>query len=179
MAALLFAAAMLLTLLVTIIRPGISGFFHHEVRVEIDTAPIAAQLQQNPATLDYYALAHTALTTTAHGAWNDAAERHALYALAGSFVAFDLRQALMQQRAQWGQTLTLWLPLADNADMFLKGKIDRQLPLAQRALNDQQIAWIDAWLADGRIRKRFSSGFFTHGDSREPDAAGFGGSLVG
>ena len=66
-AALLFAAAMLLTLLVTIIRPGISGFFHHEVRVEIDTAPIRTQLVEDPTKVDYYALTHEALRASAKG----------------------------------------------------------------------------------------------------------------
>ena len=51
--------------------------------------------------------------------------------------------------------------------------------MAERALNDQQIAWIDAWSADGRIRKSFNWSFFTNGDSRAPEAAGFGGSIVG
>ena len=177
--ALLFAAAMLLILLVTIIRPGISGFFHHEVRVEVDTSSMAKQLQEDATKIDYYAVTHDALSNSAKGNWNDAAVRHQFYALAGTFAAFDMQHALMKQRAQWGQKITIWLPLSDKADMLLKGKIDRHLPLAERALNDQQIAWIDAWAADGRLRKSFNWGFFTQSDSRAPEAAGFGGSIIG
>ena len=178
-AALLFAAAMLLTLLVTIIRPGISGFFHHEVRVEIDTAPIRTQLVEDPTKVDYYALTHEALRASVPGNWNSQAVRHQFYILAGTFAAFDMQHALAKHQSEWGKKITVWLPLADKADMLLKGKIDRHLPLAERALNDQQIAWIDAWGADGRIRKSVNWGFFTNGDSRAPEAAGFGGSIVG
>jgi phosphate transport system permease protein len=179
MAALLFAGAMLFILLLSIIRPGIAGFFHHELRVEIDTAPIAEQLRADASGIDYYGLMLQSLRASAKADWNDKAQRHQFYSLIGTFAAFELQHALAEQPARWGETITVWLPLADKPNMLLKEKIDRHLPASQRALNDRQIGWIDAWAQDNRLRQRINWQFFTRGDSRAPEAAGFGGSIVG
>jgi len=179
LAALLFAGGMLLILLLSIIRPGIAGFFHHEVRVEVDTAPIAAQLREHPEAIDYYTLMLESLRATAPGNWNDKAVRHQFYMLIGTFAAFDLRHSIEQQPQHWGQKISVYLPLSDKPDMLLKGKIDRTLPATQRALNDPQIHWVDEWVKNGRIRQRINWHVFTHGDSRAPEAAGLGGSIIG
>ena len=52
-------------------------------------------------------------------------------------------------------------------------------PRPRVPLSDQQLAWIDALKAKAGLHLRFSSGFFTHGDSREPEQAGVWGAVVG
>lgn len=178
-AALGFAGLMLLILLVTIIRPGIGGFMRHELKLTVDTAPVADLLQGHPETVDYYALTHMALKAATLGDFTDKVARHQLLALVGTFAAFDVKRQLLARPAQFGQPREIWVPLADNADQLLKGRLDRNLPEAQRALNDRQIGWLDHWQDEGRLRVRFNRDFFTRGDSRAPEAAGFMGAMVG
>lgn len=175
-AALMFAGAMLLVLLVTIIRPGIGGFTRHELQLEMDTAPIAQQLHDDAAKVDFHALTNAALLATQKP---DAASRHQLLMLAGTFASFDVQRQVLADSQHWGSVVKVWIPLSDNADQLFKGHIDRTLPLAQRALNDTQLAWLDDWQSRGLVRNHFNRDFLTRGDSRAPEAAGFLGAIVG
>ncbi|MES2984579.1 MAG: phosphate ABC transporter permease PstA [Pseudomonadota bacterium] len=177
-AALLFSGLMLAVLLVTIIRPGMQGFTRHELRLEIDTAPFAAILRDHPEQMDFYAHTNTMLRSMAGGVL-DKVERQQLYRLIGFFSADTVKKQVMRAPQQWPDAVTVWIPLSDNADQLLKGHIDRTLDAALRPLNDRQIAWLDAWQQQGRIRSSFNWDFFSHGDSRAPEAAGFGGAVVG
>ena len=60
----------------------------------------------------------------------------------------------------------------DDVDMLLKGHIRRDAPEGSRRLSDKQLAWIDRFIAEGKLEKRFNKTFFTVGDSREPEQAG-------
>lgn len=178
-AGLAFAGLMLVVLLITIIRPGISGFMRHEITLELDTAPIAQQLREDASQVDFYTLTNAAMKATQGDALTDKVTRHQFLSLAGTFAAADAKRQVMKQPDQWGKVITVSLPLADNVDQLLKGRIDRNLPEAQRPLKDRQIAWVDGWQKDGRVRNRFNTDFFTLGDSRAPEAAGFMGAIVG
>jgi phosphate transport system permease protein len=179
MAGLLFAGIMLLVLLATIIRPGLGGFMRHELKLDVDTSAIASALRDAPETVDYYALTNAAFKATQANDLSDKVTRHQFLALAGTFAAFEVKRQILMQPQQFGQTYHVWVPLADNVDQLLKGRLDRNLPLAERALNDRQLAWVDGWQEAGRIGAHFNRDFFTRGDSRAPEAAGFLGAIVG
>jgi phosphate transport system permease protein len=68
---------------------------------------------------------------------------------------------------------------SDRLDQLLKGRIERNVPESDRPLTDAQLAWADALEADGVLALRFNTGFFTQGDSREPEQAGVRGALMG
>ncbi len=68
---------------------------------------------------------------------------------------------------------------SDTADMAMKGRITLDESAAGRPLSDEQLHWIDALRGSKRISLRFNSGFFTHGDSREPEQAGIFGAVAG
>jgi phosphate transport system permease protein len=178
-AALVFAGLMLAVLLVTIIRPGIGGFMRHELQLTVETAAIADALAQHPDGVDYYAITKAALKATQADALADKVARHQFYGLAGTFAAFDVKRQLLAQPQAWGQAITVWIPLADNADQLLKGRIDRTLDETLRPLNDRQLAWLDGWEKEGRLRQSLNVDFFTRGDSRAPEGAGFLGAVVG
>ena len=190
-AAILFAALMLMVLLVSIIRPGIGGFTRHELTLELDAAPIAQSLRDDPSKIDFYALTNEALKASQPGDFSDKATRHQFFALAGTFAAFDVKRQLLANEKHGRRNkvadaemparrmVEVSIPLSDNADQFLKGRIDRNAPPAARALNDKQIDWLDHWQQEGRIHNRFNRDFFTRGDSRAPEAAGFLGAIVG
>jgi phosphate transport system permease protein len=106
-------------------------------------------------------------------------QKRALNALLSAGAPYEARRALETDPGLMGQTRRIWVTLDDEADMFVKGQIDRALPEGQRRLKDHQIAWLDELIADGRIDKRFNANFFTAGDSREPEMAGIRGAVMG
>ncbi len=106
-------------------------------------------------------------------------ERRSLYGLASDAGQFALRERVLADPDLIGTTETLWLLADDRVDLLMKGKIERDLPEDQRGLSDQELAWIDSLLADGRLDLRFNRAFFTNGDSREPEQAGVWGAVVG
>lgn len=163
-----FALVMLGYLLWSIAAPGISGFFRHELTLEVEAESVGADIDTQ------YQSMVTAVRTLA-GNPASAVESRQLLALIGSFAAFDLRD---QTASKTGKVLVS-LPLSDLADQTLKGRIDRNLPAHLRPISNQQLAWLDGWQKDGRIVYRLNRDFFTKGDSRAPEAAGFLGSIIG
>jgi phosphate transport system permease protein len=67
----------------------------------------------------------------------------------------------------------------DDVDMLIKGNLDRDAPVTGRRLTDQQLGWIEVLEAEGRVELAFNKGFFTQGDSRDPEMAGIWGASVG
>jgi phosphate transport system permease protein len=106
-------------------------------------------------------------------------ERNELYGLISSGASFQLQDYVQKNPGETGKTVSLWLTASDDVDMLYKGNIDRQVEESGRRVNDRQLAWLDRLTADKRIEKNFNSGFFTSGDSREPEQAGIYGALIG
>jgi len=106
-------------------------------------------------------------------------ELRTLYKLASDGGQFDLRQRVLADPGRIGSQESLWVLADDRVDLLMKGRIDRDLPEDVRGLTDQELAWIDRLVADGRLEKRFNRSFFTHGDSREPEQAGVWGAVSG
>ena len=102
-----------------------------------------------------------------------------LYKLASDGGQFDLRDRVLADPKLVGRKETLWLLADDRVDLLMKGRIDRGLAEEARGLSDQELTWIDGLVADGRLEKRFNRGFFTSGDSREPEQAGVWGAVAG
>ncbi len=106
-------------------------------------------------------------------------QKRALKQLVSKSAAYDLRDKVIKNPGLIGTTHAFWFLAKDDVDVFMKGKIDRNLPEADRRIKDFQLKWIDKLLAENRLEKRFNTTFFTAGDSREPEQAGIRGALVG
>ena len=106
-------------------------------------------------------------------------ERRELFGIVSSGAGFELRDKVMADSGLIGTTRLEWLLADDDVDMLAKGHIDRNLPEDSRRLDDTQIAWIDRFVDNGRLEKRFNTTFFTAGDSREPELAGIRGAVMG
>lgn len=151
------ALAALLFLLVSIVGPGVSGFIRHEVRVTLSPA-IMETAKENPqkAAIDGFQ-AHFPETE------GDRVQRRKL--------ALLLSMAAMDAVEEQAGAQTAWLPLTDTADQYLKGR--------DVSLSDEQKGWLNHLESQGDIRAAFHDTFFAGGDSREPELAGFLGSIVG
>ena len=106
-------------------------------------------------------------------------DRRSLYAIVSPGAAFDLQKLAISNPGLVGTGREIWLVAGDDVDMLLKGFIPRDVPESDRRINDKQIAWIDALIAEGAVEKKFNTRFFTAGDSREPELAGVLGAVAG
>ena len=102
-----------------------------------------------------------------------------LYALVSTGATFELAEDLVTHPDRIGRTIDIDLLAAAEIDMLHKGRISRDVPEDQRRVSDQQIAWVDALAAEGRVGFKFNTTFFTSGDSRDPESAGILGAVVG
>ncbi|MZR31896.1 phosphate ABC transporter permease PstA [Sneathiella litorea] len=102
-----------------------------------------------------------------------------LFSLISNDADSALREMVENDPDLIGKTVPVALVAGDDVDMLKKGYIDRSLAEDDRRVKDQELAWLDVLEAEGDIETRFNSGFFTNGDSREPEKAGIAGAMVG
>lgn len=103
----------------------------------------------------------------------------ALFSLVSNDAADTLRDMVADDPDLIGRTVPVSLLAGDDVDMVTKGYIDRAAVEDDRRVKDRELAWLDILKADGDISLRFNRGFFTNGDSREPEKAGIAGAMVG
>ena len=182
-AAIAFAMLFLGLLLSSIVLKGYGAFFQTSVRLDISfqAQVIDPELSGDPAVwakADYGRLIVGALRAR----FPDVTARRELRALLGLVsrgARFELRDKVLADPSVIGTVQPIWLTASDEADMFNKGAISREVPETERILGDREIAWLDRLDATGALRLGFNIAFFTHGDSREPEQAGVWGAVVG
>jgi len=170
-------------LFVSIIGNGYTAFWQTQIRLPIHFDPevIDPEGTRDHDTLSraYYdplvkeALAGYFPEVTGRG------ERRALNALVSSGAGFELRERVLEDPSIIGSTQEIWLPVDDDVDMLMKGRIDRSLPEDERRLSDLQLSFADRLVSAGVLEQRFNTAFFTNGDSREPELAGIRGAVAG
>jgi phosphate transport system permease protein len=183
LAAVVLGVAAVLFLFGSIFGQGISAFRQAEIVLDIyyDPAVIDPEGTRDPdvlATADYNALIRASLREL----FPEVTERRqlrSLYALVGSAAPFKLQHRVEADPSLIGTRQRVTFRAQADVDQLLKGHIDRDLPEESRVLTDAQIGWIDALKERGRLRLAFNTGFFTNGDSRDPEEAGVLGAVVG
>lgn len=106
-------------------------------------------------------------------------EKIKLYSLVSQSAAYQLQAKVIEEPGLIGQTISIWVPADDEVDVFFKGHINRDIAEEDRRIKDNQIRWIDHFIEQNRIEKRFNTTFFNAGDSRNPESAGIWGAVVG
>lgn len=106
-------------------------------------------------------------------------EKANLYRLLSGASVFELGERVASNPELIGTSQAIWLPASSEVDLFMKDKIDQDVPEELRRLKDQDIAWVETLRSKGLIKKSFNTNFFTNGDSREPVMAGILGAAMG
>lgn len=156
---------------------GYGAFWQTYIKLDIHFDREALQ-QEALATADYQSLVKSALRAMFPEVKNRSDKRK-LYALVSNGASFQLRKTVLNDPQIIGQRMSVWMAVDDDVDMLLKGHIRRDAPEGSRRLSDKQLAWIDRFIAEGKLEKRFNKTFFTVGDSREPEQAGILGAVMG
>ena len=170
-------------LFASIISTGWTAFQQSYLRLEIEYSVdiIDPDRTRDPEVIgvaDYSALIKAALRQQFPEV-EGRSDLRGLYKLASDGGQFVLRERVLGNPKLIGRKETLWLLADDRVDLLMKGRIDRALPEDARGLSDKELGWIDRLVGDGRLEKRFNRGFFTTGDSREPEQAGVRGAVAG
>jgi len=178
-----FALLSLTVLFASIAIRGTGAFFRSVVDLEIyfDPALIDPSGERTPESLgagDYSALVKRRLSELFPDVTGRKDKRR-LYGLVSNGAAYDLRDRTLAEPSLVGTTLTVAVPLSDDADLYAKGHVSRGTVEADRRLRDQELNWLDALTNAGAVHTVFNWNFLLSGDSREPELAGIGGALVG
>jgi phosphate transport system permease protein len=185
-AAVLLAGASLAVLLVSVLSNGWRAAFRTEFSLDVDfdpgalgvESPTAGGPTEIPATADFGALLRNSLMQCIPDVEGRAAVRE-LVGLLSRGASGELAERLRTHPTLLGQRERVWIPASDDVNLFLNGRRSNPNSKPSTKLSEQQIGWIDALVADGRVATRFNGQFFTGGDSREPELAGIGGALIG
>lgn len=165
---------LLAILLVSIVFLGWRAFQQAYLALDIDFDPaiVTPEGRLDEDSLrqaDYEALIKSALKEAVPGV--EGRQARALYQLASAGAADQLCQMVLADPRLIGTRQRVWLPASSGVDMVLKGYF--------QSTDSSQRAWIERLVAEGRLKLRFNTIFFTAGDSREPELAGILGALLG
>jgi phosphate transport system permease protein len=181
LASIVLGLVFLLVLFISIIGNGYSAFTYSNVALDItfDPAVIDPEGQRNPAALaaaDYDTLWKASLLKLFPEV-TERQEKRALNAFMGFSADKRLKDMVIKDPGLMGTTRTVWLPVDDTVDLLFKGKLGNEEELNER--NQHYQSWIKTLKDQDRIHSSFNREFFTNGDSREPEAAGIWGAVVG
>ena len=177
LSAILFSLAFLVFLFSSIFFNGYKAFYQTAVSIDIFFDPAVLEVK-DPASANYNGLIKKSLRDTFPDV-KKRKQKKKLYGLVSTSGAFQLRDLVLADPSLVGQTKAIWLLADDDVDMLMKGYIDRELQQSDRRMTDLQIRWVDKLITEDRVKSRFNIGFFTNGDSREPESAGIMGAAMG
>jgi phosphate transport system permease protein len=181
--ALLIGLAFLGFFFYTLIANGYSAF--RQTRILLDIEYLASTIDPSgdldPSrirTVDFQGLVRDSLQRRFPDV-TERADRRELFALMSDGAGMELRERVLANFDLIGGRESIWLLAADDADMVVKGYIDRAGDESLRRVSDAQLGWLDALQADDRVALKFNRYFFTAGDSTDPELAGIWGATVG
>jgi len=160
-----FAFGFLAILLFNLVSSGYTAFLETRILLPITISPQAAGAD------DYFKPVQEALKKHFPEA-KERAEIILMYALVSRDAEIRLKKMAEANPSIIGKPMEIWLKASSEADMYYKAR-------ASARLNDNQIKWLAALKKEGRVQKFFSTGFFTHGDSRAAERSGILSSLTG
>ncbi len=149
--------------------------------VKLDAAVIDPDNTRDPAvraTADYQRLVRDAMSALFPDV-RARAELRDLFALVSPGAGLELKEYVASNPEAVGSTISVWLVADDDVDVLVKGHVSRDLPEADRRIDDRQLAWVEKLEQEQRIGLRFNRYFFTAGDSRDPELAGIWSATVG
>ena len=173
---LILAASALGFLLITIVSRGYLGFTQAEIQLNVSLPQSAEQASSvNPRKLVQDAIKARFTEVV------EPAQQRKLYALISPLAEVQLKKAFENEstRIPLPKEVTLWVTASDAVDRYLKESNNTRDTDPSIKLSDEQRQWLRTLIGSGEIKLAFASGFFTRGDSRSPERAGFLGAMMG
>jgi phosphate transport system permease protein len=187
LAAVVLASLFLVTLIGKTARDGVYGFVQTSIDVDV---PFNPEILGDPREMEPDASIQKVRRTNMLRLVNEGLSNHfpdvnsrydqrRLLRMFSTGARSQLRQMILRNPEIVGSTRRVRLLASDDIDQLRKGKIDPDVPEANRKVKDKELGWYRQFDAEGRISLNFHSIFFTSGDSRDPEMAGIWGATVG
>jgi phosphate transport system permease protein len=106
-------------------------------------------------------------------------DKRELFKLISPGAAWQLQAWLLANPAAIDTTINIELLMDDDVDQWFKHDRDLAEDEINNRLSEQQLVWLNSWIAADRLDTHFNTLFFTNGDSREPELAGIHGAVKG
>jgi phosphate transport system permease protein len=106
-------------------------------------------------------------------------DKRELFKLISPGAAWQLQALLLANPAAIDTTINIELLMDDDVDQWFKHDRDLAEDEINNRLSEQQLVWLNSWIAADRLDTHFNTLFFTNGDSREPELAGIHGAVKG
>jgi phosphate transport system permease protein len=181
--ALLIGLGFLAFFFYTLVANGYTAFRQTRIALDVELKadvidPSGARDPAALATADYQRLVRDALAA-AFPAVTSRGDLRDLFALMSPGAGLDLRNLVVADPLAVGTTRKIWLLADDDVDVIVKGHVSRDVPEADRRIDDRQLGWLTALEQQGRVALQFNRYFFVGGDSRDPELAGIWSATVG
>ncbi len=180
-----FALAWVLILFLNIFSSGYSAFYRTVIQVDVpflnlieDTTQFSEMSSEDINNLSMYSFSKKAI----YGLFPDIEEKKDKKMLIRLFsIEFEqeIREFLKSNMSNINETETIYLTASDDVDQVNKGNYPRDLDEDKRRIKDIQLLFFDDLVDRGLVSYEFNLPFLMRGDSREPELAGVGGSIVG
>ena len=180
-----FALAWVLILFLNIFSSGYSAFYRTVIQVDVpflnlieDTTQYSEMSSEDINNLSMYSFSKKAI----YGLFPDIEEKKDKKMLIRLFsIEFEqeIREFLKSNKSNINETETIYLTASDDVDQVNKGNYPRDLDEDKRRIKDIQLLFFDDLVDRGLVSYEFNLPFLMRGDSREPELAGVGGSIVG
>lgn len=177
--AIIVALAFLAVLVGRIVTQGYSTFVDYEMTVPVYIDP--ARVDRNDIGGANYDLLIADQTLARLGEKDDefGTTSGKLMELISNDLGFQVLKQVRENPDLIGKTITVTGPVKADGQLYYKGELKRSTPEDERKLDNQQLAWLDKFKAQGAVHSGFNVGFFTRSDSTEPEQAGVLGAVVG
>ena len=173
--AIFIAFAMLVMLLGSLVLPAIDGFRRTEIALTVkldDDIQSTKQLRKH---------ANRIYRKSIREAFPEAVSRsdkRNLYKIFSRRGTRDLKKYWdSYEDISAVRSAIVWVAAGDKIDMLMKGKI--RPDDASGVISEKQLKWFKQLRDKNMVKVVFNHEFFTTGNSREPETAGFGGAIIG
>ena len=178
-----FAMVTLVVLLSSVVWQGFGAFTQYRLLLDVDLNsevidPTGRLERKDLSRANYDGLVRQALRDLVPDA-SGRKQKKKLYRLISSGSGYEVRRLVLENPTLVGTRQRIEVPLSSEADLYMKGRVSREVDESNRKLSDQQLDWLDSLASQGLVESFFDWHFLTGGDSREPELAGVGGAVVG
>ena len=178
----ILAILFVLFLVNVIFSKGKGAFSRTTISVEVDFNTEKLEIKNNPTNeeiqdTDFYDLSIESLLNVYKT--NGLKEEKDLIRIFSPDYEFEIKNFIIENKGFLNKTTIIELTASDDIDQLNKGNYPRHLPEERRRISDFQLLIYDKLVEDNKIQKTFNTFLFTNGDSRDPELAGVGGSLLG
>ena len=178
----ILAILFVLFLVNVIFSKGKGAFSRTTISVEVDFNTEKLELKNNPTNeeiqdTDFYDLSIESLLNVYKT--KGLKEEKDLIRIFSPDYEIEIKNFIIENKGFLNKTAIIELTASDDIDQLNKGNYPRHLPEERRRISDFQLLIYDKLVEDNKIQKTFNTFLFTNGDSRDPELAGVGGSLLG